>query len=278
LHRWRPEKYERSSSAQQLWAEELISKINIQGFERVLDIGCGDGKITARIADLVPDGSVLGIDSSKEMVRFASEKFPPERHPNLRFQEADARDLGFEEEFDLVVSFATLHWITDHEPVLLGIQRALKPGGSIFLQFGGRGNAAEPLAIAAEIISEERWCPYFQDFDFRYGFFGPEEYRIWLAQSGLQSLWVDLIPKDMIQQSPEAFAGWIETTWLPYLERVPEDFRREFVSEIVDRYIQDHPLDGEERVHVKMMRLEVVAEKVRRPEELRQKGCERGSP
>jgi len=261
LHRWRPEKYERSSSAQQLWAEELISKINIEGDERVLDIGCGDGKVTAKIADIVSKGSVLGIDSSKEMVRFANEKFAPERHSNLSFQEADARDLKFKEEFDLVVSFASLHWVQDHKPVLRGISRALMPGGRIFLQFGGRGNAAASLKIADEMTSEERWRRYFNGFDFRYGFFGPEEYRIWLERSSLVPLRVELIPKDMIQPSPEAFASWIETTWLPYLERVPEDLRRDFVLEIVNRYIREHPLDGEGRVHVQMMRLEVEAEK-----------------
>ena len=92
---WKPEKYEMSSSAQKLWAEELIRKIEIGGRERVLDIGCGDGRITAGIADLVPKGSVLGIDSSREMVRFAIEKFLPEIRKNLRFAEADATgELG----------------------------------------------------------------------------------------------------------------------------------------------------------------------------------------
>lgn len=264
MHDWRPEKYERSSSAQKLWAEELIRKIEIDGCERVLDIGCGDGKITASIADLLLKGSVLGIDSSKEMVRFAKEKFPPESHENLRFMEADARDLRFDEEFDLVVSFAALHWIWDHGPVLWGIRRALKPGGRIFLQFGGQGNAAEPLRIADEMTGEERWRSYFEGFNFRYGFFGPEEYRIWLEEAVLSPLRVELIPKEMVQKDSKAFAGWIETTWHPYLERVPENLRRDFISVIVDRYLRDHPLDAEGRVHVGMMRLEVVAEKGRR--------------
>lgn len=263
MHSWRPEKYAESSSAQKLWAEELLRKIEIEGCERVLDIGCGDGKVTAKIADLVPRGSVLGIDSSTEMVRFAEGKFPPESHPNLRFMEADARDLEFDEEFDLVVSFATLHWIWDHGPVLGGIRRALKPGGRIFFQFGGRGNAAAPLKIADEMIGEERWRSCFEGFDFRYGFFGPEEYRVWLKEAGLLPLRVELIPKEMVQPNPVALAGWIETTWHPYLERVPEDHRRDFISEIVDRYLCEHPLDGEGRVHVGMMRLEVVAEKAR---------------
>ncbi len=263
MHSWRPDKYAESSSAQKLWAEELIRKIEIDGSERVLDIGCGDGRITASIANLVPGGSVLGIDSSGEMVRFAKERFPPEIHKNLRFAEADARTLDFEEEFDLVVSFAALHWIADHGPVLRKIRRALRPGGRIFLQFGGRGNAAAPLNIAEEITREARWRSYFEGFDFRYGFFGAEEYRVWLEEAGLSPLRVELIPKEMVQPSPEALAGWIETTWHPYLERVPEELRTEFISEIVDRYLRDHPLDDEGRVHVGMMRLEVVAEKGR---------------
>ncbi|KQC16415.1 MAG: SAM-dependent methyltransferase [Methanosaeta sp. SDB] len=263
MHSWRPEKYERSSSAQKLWAEELIRKIEIDGSERVLDIGCGDGRITAGIAALLSEGSVLGFDSSKDMVQFAKERFPPQIHKNLRFVEADARDLSFEEEFDIVVSFAALHWIEDHGPVLRGIRRALKPGGRIFLQFGGRGNAAAPLKIADEMTGEKRWRSYFEGFDFRYGFFGPEEYRVWLEEAGLSPQRVELIPKEMVQPSPEEFCGWIETTWHPYLERVPEDLRCDFISEIVDRYLRNHPLDDEGRVHVGMVRLEVVAKKGR---------------
>jgi trans-aconitate methyltransferase len=263
LHNWRPDKYERSSSAQRLWAEELIRKIEISGDERVLDIGCGDGRITASIADLVPAGAVLGVDSSQEMISFAREKFPLQGHPNLSFQPGDARTLDFEEEFDLVVSFAALHWVSDHGPVLRGIRRALKPGGRTFLQFGGRGNAALPLAIADEMTREDRWRRSFEGFDFRYAFFGAEEYRIWIEEAGLIPRRVELIQKEMVQPGPEAFAGWIETTWHPYLERVPESRQRDFVSEIVARYLRLHPLDGEGRVHVGMVRLEAVAEKSR---------------
>lgn len=263
MHNWRPEKYEKSSKAQQCWAEELLSKIDIAGSERVLDIGSGDGKITARIAEMVPRGSVLGIDSSEAMVSFAIEKFPEEMHPNLYFQHGDARCLKYDEQFDLVVSFAALHWVSDHGPVLRGIRDALKPGGRAFLTFGGRGNAAGALAIADGMIAEDSWRRSFEVFDFRYAFFGPEEYRIWIEDAGLVPQRVELIQKDMVQPGPEAFAGWIESTWLPYLERVPEDRRREFISEVVGRYLRFHPPDGEGRVHVGMVRLEVAAERSR---------------
>ena len=78
----------------------LIDDLDLKGDERILDIGCGNGKVTAHLASLVPDGSVMGIDLSREMISFAANKYIPEEHPNLSFQIGDASYLGFQEEFD----------------------------------------------------------------------------------------------------------------------------------------------------------------------------------
>ncbi len=177
MHKWNPEAYERISLEHKRWAEEAISKIRIKGNERVLDIGCGDGKITAYIASLVPEGSVVGIDNSADMISFAQSKFPQSNWPNLSFQYGDATDLRYEDEFDLVVSFACLHWVLDHKPVLEGIKRSLKSNGRLFIQFGGKGNVGEVLEVVDKKISEDRWARYFKDFTFPYGFFGTEEYK-----------------------------------------------------------------------------------------------------
>jgi len=261
MHRWDPKTYEKSSSAQQTWAQELLSKISIRGDERILDIGCGDGKITAEISRLVPRGSVVGVDSSLEMLNFARSRFPDELWPNLEFQHQDARDLPYHDQFDLILSFAALHWILDHRPVLAGILRSLKSEGRVFMQFGGRGNAASVLDLAGEMIKEEKWSPYFEGFQFPYGFYGPEEYRAWLDQSGLRAVRVELLQKDMVQKGRAGLASWIESTWLPYIQKVPVEMRSDFIQEVVDRYIQLHPLDENGDVHVRMARLEVEARK-----------------
>ncbi len=83
---------------------------------------------------------VVGLDSSAEMIDFARQSFPTEALPQLRFEQGDARQLGFVEQCDWVISFACLHWVLDHRSVLTGIRRALRPGGQLLLQFGGRGN------------------------------------------------------------------------------------------------------------------------------------------
>ena len=258
---WNATDYNRSSAAQQQWAEELIARLFLRGNERVLDIGCGDGKVTAAIARSVPDGSVVGIDNSADMIQFARDHFPQQQFPGLTFIRMDAQDLAFDEAFDIVFSNAALHWIRDHRPVLTGIRNCLLPGGRMLIQMGGKGNAEAVLEIVEEIRHDSLWKPYFAGFSFSYGFFGPDEYRPWLEEADLHPIRVELIKKDMTYPSRDEFAGWIRTTWLPYLQRIPEHLRPSFISTIVDRYVIRYPADRDGIIHIGMVRLEVEAVK-----------------
>lgn len=257
MYTWNPKEYFKSSSEQQKWAQELIAKLSLNGDERVLDIGCGDGKITAKIAELLPNGSVVGIDNSKEMINFAQKNFSSKGVPNLAFELMDASHLNYNDEFDVVFSNAALHWVIDHLPVLEGIKRSLKPSGKVLLQMAGKGNAAEVLEVVETIIKNEKWNRYFTNFSFPYGFYGPKEYTAWLDHVGFKVMRVDLIPKDMLHKGGEKLSAWIRTTWLPYIQRLPEGLREEFIDEIADKYIENHPVDNDGFIHVKMMRLEV---------------------
>ena len=92
---WNAADYAANSAVQQTWARELIAQLHLRGDERVLDVGCGDGKVTAELARAVPKGSVTGIDASPEMIRFARKTFSPGKLPNLEFQVMDAREISF---------------------------------------------------------------------------------------------------------------------------------------------------------------------------------------
>jgi len=260
-YKWNPSEYLKSSSNQKRWGEELISKINFKGNERVLDIGCGDGVLTALIASRVPEGHVLGIDSSPEMINLAKTLFPQEKHPNLEFKVLDVREMDFEREFDVVFSNACLHWVKDHLPVLEKIKKSLKPGGRIYLQMGGKGNAEGVIRAFEKVMKRERWSPYFKDFTFPYGFYGREEYEEWLKSLGFKNIRVDLISKDMVHEGEESFIFWVRSTWQPYHRRVPESLREEFIRDVVREYQSAHPPDSSGRIHVQMVRLEVEAEK-----------------
>jgi trans-aconitate methyltransferase len=242
---------------------ELIAKLVLQGNEIILDIGCGDGKITAEIANHVPNGLVLGIDSSQEMIGFAQTKFPTNNFPNLAFQYGDAAKLNFHNEFDVIASFACLHWISDHIAVLEGIKKSLKPSGKALLQFGGKGNAATIKDVIEQVIYSDKWRFFFQDFTFKTHFYGADEYKDLLDRVGLRARRIDLITKDAIHQGKEGLKGWIRTTGIPnYIGRVPENLHQQIIDEIVDTYVEIYPVDSEGLVHVPMMRLEVEATKL----------------
>lgn len=262
-YNWNAKDYQINSQGQQKWARELIAKLNLKGTENVLDLGCGDGKVTVEIANLLPDGSVVGIDNSKAMLELATELYPSNTHPNVSFQIMDACHLSFEECFDVVFSNAALHWVKNHETVVNGIFTSLKTGGKILLQMGGKGNASEILSVLEEIQSHPEWQPYFDHFEFPYGFFGTEEYEQLLLNSGFEIKHIELIPKDMEHVGKSGLEGWIRTTWLPYTEQVPLEKRDQFIGQISTKYLERVPMDGEGKVHVSMVRLEVEARKAK---------------
>ena len=259
-YRWNAGDYARHSESQQQWGKELIAKLRLAGDEHLLDIGCGDGKVTAEIAARLPRGKVVGIDSSAEMITLAGTRYAENQFTNLRFVKMDARKLSFCAEFDVVFSNAALHWVTDQGPVLSGIYEALKPGGRLLMQMGGRGNAAVLVSVLEQVISEEKWRPYFNGFSFPYGFYGPDEYRPWLTAAGFDAgrTFLTLTARDMCHGTVEKFKGWIRTTWLPYLQQVPAGLQAVFIETITEKYIKMHPPDKSGSIHVLMQRLEIT--------------------
>src|SRR5437870_6132646 len=94
---WDAAEYSRRSSLQEAMAQEVLALLDLNGSERILDVGCGDGKITAQIASRASKGSVVGVDPSRDMISFAQSHFGPATVPNLRFEMADARRLPFKD-------------------------------------------------------------------------------------------------------------------------------------------------------------------------------------
>jgi trans-aconitate 2-methyltransferase len=261
MHKWDARDYQKNSGIQLKWGRELIDKLKFRGNEHVLDIGCGDGKITAEIAGIATSGSVTGIDISPEMISLACETFPAEDYANLRFMQMDACKLEFSGEFDVVFSNAVLHWVSDHQSVLKGISRSLKKPGRILLQMGGRGNVAGMMSVVTAIMQEAEWKSCFGGFISPYSFYSPEEYNIWLPEAGLKPLRVELISKDLTQQGREGLASWFRTTWHPFIHRVPEIEQQAFIDEAINTYLQAHPADADGTVHLSAVRLEVEAAK-----------------
>jgi len=256
---WNAGEYAKYSSAQKTWAAELLGKLNLKGNERVLDLGCGDGKVSAEIARLVPKGAVTGIDNSEDMIKLAKESYSDR---NLTFGVMDAKEIIYNGQFDLVFSNAALHWVDDHRKVFEGIHRCLKPGGRFLIQTGGKGNAAAAYEIVNEMTLMSEWLPYLKDVQSPYNFLSEKDYEVLIPETGFKPVRIELLQKDMIHDGVEGFKGFIRTTWLPYTLRIPEEKREQFISEAAGLFVRKHPQDKEGKVHIGMVRLEAEAVKI----------------
>jgi trans-aconitate 2-methyltransferase len=161
--------------------------------------------------------------------------------------------------FDIVFSNAALHWVDDHRAFLRGAASVLRPGGRLIVSCGGKGNAHDVFVALRPEMRLKRWRGFFRRLEKPYFFYSPADYEKWLPRFGFKSRGVRLSSKDAVYAGRDGFAAWLRTTWLPYVQRVPENLREEFIAAVTDRYIARHPLDDARRVHVRMMRLEIDA-------------------
>lgn len=232
---WNASEYDRLSALQDAMAADVLSVLTLKGNERILDIGCGNGKTTAAIAERVPQGSVLGVDASAEMVAFANEHWTA-IHPNLQFAVADARHLPFLHEFDLVVSFNALHWISDQALPLQGIHRALKSEGKAQLRMVIKGERTCIEDVIDETRKSPRWAGYFKDFRDPFMHLTPEQYAALAEQQGFRVLSLRTSDQAWDFGSRDAFLSRMKVTMIEWVQRLPEDDRVPFINDALDRY------------------------------------------
>ncbi len=233
---WNASEYSRRSELQQAMADEQLALLQLAGTERILDVGCGDGKITAQIAERVPRGTVLGIDPSQEMIAFAASHFGPPGHANLRFEVADVRRMGYHGEFDLVVSFNALHWVPEQEQALRAIHAALKPGGRAVLRFAAAGPRRSIEDVIEDACKAPRWAGYFPEHSPPFVHYTPEDYAALAQGCGMQAVSVHRGDKAWDFRTREAFAAFCLVTCIEWTRHLPEPERPAFINDMLDRY------------------------------------------
>jgi trans-aconitate methyltransferase len=220
---WDPARYDRNARFVSDLALPVVELLSPQSGERILDLGCGDGALTIRLAAL--GCAVIGVDSSVEMVRAA-------RLVGVDARVMDGQSLQFASEFDAVFSNAALHWMQNPESVISGVWHALKPGGRFVGEFGGYGNVAAIITALESALSSRGKAvanPWF--------FPRPKEYQELLEASGFEIRVMDLIPRPTLL--PGDVGGWLETFAQPYTSALPATDRPRLVSEVVEALRKD---------------------------------------
>lgn len=256
---WQAEEYHANSSAQSVAAMQILQCIKFKGSEHVLDVGCGDGKITARIADSLERGSVLGVDASPEMIHFAQKTFQNSFHPNLRFSLQNASQLNYNGEFDVVFSSFTLHWVLNQHLFLKGAYKSLKPSGRLIVTVPLDFSLALEESTKAT-ISKPEWSPYFHNFFQNWRFIGKAEFTQLLVVH-------QFIPKRMNEVTQKEFFPSRKCLekyiyqWFPYFHPLPDHLKGSFFEEVMNDYFEREPLLENGKALLRFSRLDIVAEK-----------------
>ncbi len=253
------EKYKKASAHQKEWANKILKELNLKGNETILDLGCGDGKITNQLAEMVPAGQVIGIDASSGMIETALKE---KKLQNVHFEKKDINEINYLNKFDLIFSNATLHWIKDHNKLLKNVYNALKNNGLLRFNFAADGNCSNFYEVIRQVIAQKQYEQYFKNFSWPWFMPSIEDYRQLAGQTEFSKIEIWGENADRYFESSEVMVRWIDQpSIVPFLKCIPESERKKFrdyvVEEMIDKTQQE---DG--TCFETFRRINVMAKKV----------------
>jgi len=225
---WDAATYDRVSDVQEAWARAVLDRLPLRGDETVLDAGCGTGRVTRLLLDRLPRGRVVAVDASPEMVAHARAALGD----RATVLQADLADLRLDEPVDAIFSNAVLHWVPDHDRLFRSLFAALRRGGVLVAQFGGRGNLDGFLLRVAEVTAREPFATHLRDFTRDWTFAGPEETEARLRAAGFSDLDVRVTPSDVQPSDPEGFLRTVPLRC--HLDLLPDELRDPFVAAVLE--------------------------------------------
>lgn len=241
---WDAAKYHRISDPQLAWGRTVAARLVPAPGERILDVGCGTGRLTDEIA-AAPDVVVVGLDPSAAMLAEASARPRGQTpvvglHTSPMYVQGDGAALPFTAVFDAVFSNATFHWVPDHDHLFQSIHRALKPGGRLVAQCGGGGNLRQLYGRARALMANPRYARFYTGWKDPWRFEEIEDTRARLHAAGFSDLDVSLVPASTRFDRPEAFSEFIAAVCLRHeLARLPPDLRDPFAAELTTMAAED---------------------------------------
>lgn len=221
------------SELQRAMATESLELLALDGAERVLDVGCGDGYVTAVIAERLCSGSILGVDPSPRMIEAARD-----RATAATFQLGDVTSLTFDAEFDVVTSFNALHWVHDQVGAYRSLAGALVPGGRALLTFVCGGPRPSVEDVAMDVARDTRWVRAFEGFVAPFVHPAPDAFALSATAAGFEVRRQAVVDKSWDFGSRDAFAHWCAVGFGDWTSRLTPESVVGFVDDVVDRYAE----------------------------------------
>jgi trans-aconitate 2-methyltransferase len=224
---WDAATYDRIAGPQARWGSSVVERLRLRGDERVVDAGCGSGRVTQQLLDRLPRGHVVALDASRAMLDEARRRLAG-YGDRVEFVQADlAAPLPVAPPVDAILSTATFHWVLDHDALFRHLAAAIRIGGRLVAQCGGRGNIASVEAALESIGESTHGVAYFA---------GPEETEARLTAARFHDVrcWLHEAPTTF--ESRDEFETFLTTVILrPYLARRPAAEHEAFVRTVADR-------------------------------------------
>jgi trans-aconitate 2-methyltransferase len=222
-HQWNTELYEERHSFVWQYGNDLIAMLSPKSGEIILDLGCGTGQLTNKIAQ--SGAEVIGIDKSFTMIEQAKSNYP-----HINFQVADGIDFYFTEPFDAIFSNAALHWMKPPEAVVNCMWQALKPNGRLIVEFGGKGNVEKIIQAIYTVIQEngDELKPQLNPWYFP----SISEYSTMLEKSGFIVTYATLFSRPTQLEGEGGLAHWIEMFASSFLSTFSHKSKQELITKI----------------------------------------------
>ena len=224
LREWDAEVYHWVSEPQYAWGLRVLNRLALLGSERVLDAGCGTGRLTAALAERLDNGFVVGLDVARGMTSTARATLNVLGFaPRSAVVCADLLAMPFGEQFDVVFSTATFHWVLDHERLWAQLRDVLVPGGVLEAQCGGGANLRRVRARAAQLTSSAPFASYFASWNSPWEYASADDTEQRLGRAGFTDVrcWIEDAPTTF--DAPSTYRAFMKTVIMrPYLARITE--------------------------------------------------------